>query len=102
MVTWREFAGDECEIVYSSLSILAEPLGGVADKIIEQKGTRTVAQAYLKFLSTQDGQRIVSVNLYRPRDKSVPTGFVTCFPAPARLTAESPARCKQCSDSCGS
>ena len=51
----KEFGADDFEIVYPSLSILAEPPVAVVDSVVDKKGTRAVAQAYLEFLYTQAG-----------------------------------------------
>ena len=54
------------DIVYPSLSILAEPPVTVVDKNVERKGTRAVAQAYLDYLYSDEGQDIAGRNFYRP------------------------------------
>ena len=56
------------EIVAPSLSILAEPPVAIVDKVVDRKGTRAVAEAYLKFLYSPDAQEIVARHYYRPRD----------------------------------
>ena len=56
------------EIVVPSISILAEPPVAVVDKVIDKKGTRAVAEAYLQFLYSPEGQEIAARNHYRPRD----------------------------------
>ena len=61
----KEF-GSKVDIVYPSLSILAEPPVAVVDKNVERKGTRAVAQAYLEYLYTDEGQDIAGKNFYRP------------------------------------
>lgn len=67
----KEFGADEFDVVYPSLSILAEPPVAVVDAVVEKKGTRAVAQAYLEFLYTGEGQQIAARNYYRPRDPAV-------------------------------
>ena len=52
-----------------SLSILAEPPVAVVDKVVDKHGTRAVAQAYLEFLYTPEGQEIAAKHYYRPRDE---------------------------------
>ena len=64
----REFASDDYEIVYPSLSILAEPPVAVVDKVVDKKGTRAAAEAYLRFLYTPQAQRIIDKHYYRTRD----------------------------------
>jgi sulfate/thiosulfate-binding protein len=66
----KEF-GSGFEIVTPSLSILAEPPVAVIDKVVDKRGTRPVAQAYLEFLYTTEAQDIIARNFYRPRDPDV-------------------------------
>ena len=54
------------DVVYPSLSILAEPPVTVVDKTVDRKGTRAVAEAYLQYLYTDEGQDIAGKNFYRP------------------------------------
>ena len=61
----KEFGG-KVDIVYPSLSIVAEPPVAVVDKNVDRKGTRAVAQAYLEYLYTDEGQDIAGKNFYRP------------------------------------
>jgi sulfate/thiosulfate-binding protein len=61
----KEF-GAKFDIVAPSLSILAEPAVAVVDKNVDRKGTRAVAQAYLEYLYTEEGQDIAGKNFYRP------------------------------------
>jgi len=59
------------ELVVPSVSILAEPSVAVVDKVVLRRGTRAVAQAYLEFLYTPEGQEIAARHFYRPRDPAV-------------------------------
>jgi sulfate transport system substrate-binding protein len=59
------------EIVTPSISILAEPPVAVVDKVVAKKGTRQVAEAYLQFLYSPQGQEIAAKHRYRPRDEKV-------------------------------
>jgi sulfate/thiosulfate transport system substrate-binding protein len=61
----------QIEIVVPSISILAEPPVTMVDKVVDKKGTRAVAEAYLQFLYTPEGQEIVARHHYRPRDTKV-------------------------------
>jgi sulfate transport system substrate-binding protein len=63
-----EYGEDKFEIVYPSVSILAEPPVAIVDKVVDAKGTRAAAEAYLKFLYTPEAQDIIGENFYRPRD----------------------------------
>jgi sulfate transport system substrate-binding protein len=67
----REFGKDKFEIVSPPLSILAEPPLSVVDKVADRKGTRSVAEAYLKYWYSREGQEIAARNSYRPRDSGV-------------------------------
>jgi len=69
------------EIVYPSISILAEPPVALVDKVVDRKNTRAVAQAYLKFLYTPEAQKIIGKNYYRPRDPAVAADFKSQFPS---------------------
>ncbi len=76
----REFGADKFEIVAPSESILAEPPVSVVDKVVDKRGTRKVAQAYLEFLYSDVGQEIEARNYYRPRMKSVAAKYSGQFP----------------------
>jgi sulfate/thiosulfate-binding protein len=67
----NELGKDKLEIVVPSVSILAEPPVAVVDKVVDKKGTRAPAEAYLKFIYSKDGQQIAARNYYRPRDPEV-------------------------------
>ncbi|HTT75748.1 MAG TPA: sulfate ABC transporter substrate-binding protein [Candidatus Binataceae bacterium] len=66
-VAINEFGQDKFQIVYPSISILAEPPVALVDKIVDRHGTRAAAQAYLEFLYSPPGQAIGAKNYYRPR-----------------------------------
>ena len=76
----NEFGKDKFEVVIPSLSILAEPPVAVVDKVVDRKGTRGPADAYLKFLYTPEGQEIAAKHFYRPRDEVVATKYERSFP----------------------
>ena len=79
-----EEAKDQIEIVVPTLSVLAEPPVTVVDRNVDRKGTRAVAQAYLEFLYTPEGQEIVAQHHYRPRDPEVAAKYASSF-APVDL-----------------
>ncbi len=62
----QEFGADKFDIVVPSLSILAEPPVAVVDAVVEKRGTRKVAEAYLEFLYSPAGQKLIAKNFYRP------------------------------------
>ncbi len=59
------------EIVAPSLSILAEPPVAVVDKVVDRRGTRKLAEAYLQYLYTEEGQEIAAQNYYRPTNEKI-------------------------------
>lgn len=77
---------DKFEIVVPSLTILAEPPVTVVDKIVDHRGTRAVAEEYLKFLYTEEGQRLAAKHHYRPRVPSAAT--VAQFPKVNLITID--------------
>ncbi|MEQ6356921.1 sulfate ABC transporter substrate-binding protein [Lysinibacillus sp. M3] len=72
--------GDEFDIITPSLSILAEPPVAIVDKIVDKKGTREVAEAYLKHLYSERGQEIAAKNYYRPRNEKILANYQEQFP----------------------
>ena len=76
----KEFGADKFDIVYPPISILAEPPVTVVDKNVDRKGTRAVAQAYLEYLYSPEGQQIAARNYYRPIDAQVAAAFARHFP----------------------
>ena len=66
----QEAKGD-LELVYPTQSILHEPHVAVVDKVVDKKGTRAAAEAYLKFLYTKEGQEIIAKHYFRPTDAEV-------------------------------
>jgi sulfate transport system substrate-binding protein len=75
----KELGADQIEIVAPSLSILAEPPVAVVDKVVDKKGTRKVATAYLEYLYSPEGQQIAAKNFYRPRDANVAAKYEKQF-----------------------
>ena len=69
------------EIVVPSLSILAEPPVTIVDRVVDKKGTRAVAEAYLQYLYSPEGQEIVAKNFYRPRSADVAAKYASSFAA---------------------
>jgi sulfate/thiosulfate transport system substrate-binding protein len=80
----KELGPDKFEIVTPPLSILAEPPVAVVDKVVDKRGTRKVAQAYLEYLYSPEGQEIAGHNYYRPRDAKIGAKFAKQF-APIKL-----------------
>ena len=80
LLATHELGKDKFEIVTPSESILAEPTVSVVDKVVEKKDTKAVAEAYLKYLYSPEGQEIAAKNFYRPRDAAVAKKYEGEFP----------------------
>ena len=76
----KELGAGKFEIVVPSLSILAEPPVAVVEKVVDKKGTRAVAEAYLQHLYSEEGQEIAARNFYRPTDAKVAAKYAGQFP----------------------
>jgi sulfate transport system substrate-binding protein len=87
LITWeneaylvkKEFGEDKFDIVFPSLSVLAEPPVAVVDKNVDKHGTRAVAQAYVEYLYSPEGQEIAAKNFYRPTDAKVAKKYAKQF-----------------------
>jgi sulfate/thiosulfate transport system substrate-binding protein len=79
---------DKFEIVVPPISILAEPTVSIVDKIVDKRGTRQVAQAYLEYLYSEEGQDIAGKNNYRPQLPSAAAKYATNFPTLERFTLQ--------------
>ncbi len=76
----KEYGTDKFEIVVPSVSILAEPSVAVVDKVVLKHNTKAVAEEYLKYLYSKEGQEIIAQNYYRPRDAQVAAKYASQFP----------------------
>ncbi|GAB7389024.1 sulfate ABC transporter substrate-binding protein [Bacillaceae bacterium] len=76
----KELGEDKFDIVVPSVSILAEPPVAVVDKVVEKRGTREVAEAYLQYLYSSEGQEIAAKHYYRPRSADVAAKYKRTFP----------------------
>ncbi|ENM5918614.1 sulfate ABC transporter substrate-binding protein [Vibrio mimicus] len=96
LITWENEAllainrlnNANVEIVVPSVSILAEPTVAIVDKVVDKKGTRQVAEAYLEYLYSPVGQEIAAKNFYRPRDKDIAEKYSNLFPSLNLFTIE--------------
>ena len=77
----KELGPSKFDIVAPSVSILAEPPVAVVDKVVDKRGTRKVAEAYLNFLYTDAGQEIIAKNYYRPAVEKEAKKYAAQFPA---------------------
>jgi sulfate/thiosulfate transport system substrate-binding protein len=75
----REFGADKFEVIAPKLSVLAEPPVAVVDQVVDKKGTRAVAEAYLNYWYTKEGQEIAARNSYRPRDPDIAKQYEKSF-----------------------
>jgi sulfate transport system substrate-binding protein len=85
----KEYGADKFQIVAPSSSILAEPSVAVVDKVVDAKGTRKVAEAYLQYLYTEEAQEIIGKNFYRPRSEAALAKYGGQFPKISFVTVDS-------------
>ncbi len=78
----------QLEIVVPRISILAEPPVAVVDAVVDRKGTRAVAEAYIQYLSSEEGQEIAARNFYRPRSAKVAARYAARFPEVELVTID--------------
>jgi sulfate/thiosulfate transport system substrate-binding protein len=76
----KELGADKLQIVVPPISVLAEPPVAVVDKVVLRRGTREVAQAYLQYLYSKEGQEIIAKNYYRPRDPEIAAKYASQYP----------------------
>jgi sulfate/thiosulfate transport system substrate-binding protein len=76
----KELGAGKFDIVAPSLSILAEPPVALVDKVVDKKGTRKLAQAYLEWWYTPEAQEIAAKHFYRPIDEKVLAKYASQFP----------------------
>jgi sulfate/thiosulfate transport system substrate-binding protein len=84
----KQLGQGKFEIVYPSRSILAEPPVAVVDKVVEKRGTRALAQAYVEFLYSEPGQDVVGRNFYRPRSPASAAKYAAQFPKVTLFTID--------------
>jgi sulfate transport system substrate-binding protein len=84
----NQLGPDKVEIVFPSISILAEPPVTVIDKVVDHRGTRAIAEAYLNFLYTRECQRLIAQNYYRPCDPATAAEFAARFPQVRLVTID--------------
>jgi sulfate/thiosulfate-binding protein len=84
----NELGKNKFDVVVPSISILAEPSVSVVDKVVDKKGTRSAAEAFLKYIYSPEGQEIVAKDYYRPRDPNVAKEYEGQFPKVQLLTID--------------
>jgi len=88
LLSRKEFGADKFEIVAPSLSILAEPPVSIVDRNVDRKGTRKVAEAYLQYLYSEEGQEIAARNFYRATDPKIAAKYAKQFPQLTLVTID--------------
>jgi sulfate transport system substrate-binding protein len=96
LITWeneallaiRELGPDKVQIVAPSVSVLAEPPVTIVDKVVDRRGTRKVAEAYLKFLYSDEGQELAGKHYYRPISEKIAAKYASQFPKVKLLTVD--------------
>lgn len=81
LLTVKKLAPGQFDIVIPSVSVLAEPPVAVVDKVVDKKGTRAAAEAYVKFLYTPEAQDIIARNYFRARNPAVAAKYRAQFPS---------------------
>ena len=89
-LAFAEFGKDSFEIVYPSLSILAEPSVAVVDRLVDRRGTRAAAEAYLRGLYEPEAQALAAQHYYRPRDAAALAAAGDRFPKLELVTIDDP------------
>lgn len=84
----KEFGKGEFDVVHPSLSILTEFPVAIVDKVVEKKGTRKLAQAYLDYLWSKEGQENAARNYLRPRDPEMLKKYAAQFPEIKTFTVD--------------
>jgi len=88
LLALKEADPGEFELVAPSLSILAEPPVTWVDKVVNKRGTRALAQAYLEYLYSPEGQEVAAKHYYRPRLESVAQKYARTFPKVSLFTID--------------
>ncbi|MBB1162829.1 sulfate ABC transporter substrate-binding protein [Aquariibacter albus] len=88
LLALKELGPEKFDIVAPSLSILAEPPVTVVDKVVDKKGTREVATAYLEYLYSPEGQDLAGQNYYRPIDPKAAAKYAKQFPSVKLFTID--------------
>ncbi len=96
LITWeneallalRELGPDKFEIVVPSISILAEPPVAVVDTVVDRRGTRQIAEAYLQHLYSDAGQELAAKHYFRPRKTEILAKYTEQFPPIPTFTVD--------------
>jgi sulfate/thiosulfate-binding protein len=88
LLAQKKLGADKFELVVPSTTILAEPPVAIIDKVVDRRGTRKVAQAYLEFLYSPEGQDIAARHFYRPRLDAAQKKHAATFPKVETFTID--------------
>ena len=88
LISLKEWGPDKFEIVAPSISILTEPPVAVVDKVVDRRGTRKVAEAYLQYLYSDEGQEIIARNYYRPINPTIAAKYAAQYPKLNLITVD--------------
>lgn len=88
LISLKEWGPDKFDIVAPSLSILTEPPVALVDKVADRRGTRKVAEEYLKYLYSDEGQEIIAKNYYRPINPKIAAKYASQYPKLNLITVD--------------
>ncbi|WP_050476994.1 sulfate ABC transporter substrate-binding protein [Herbaspirillum rhizosphaerae] len=88
LISLKEWGPDKFDVVTPSISILAEPPVAVVDKVVDRRGTRKVAEEYLKHLYSDEGQEIIAKNYYRPINPKIAAKYASQYPKVNLITVD--------------
>ena len=88
LLATEKLGKDQFEIIVPSVSILAEPPVSIVDKVVDKRGTRKAAQAYLEFLYSAEGQEIAARHYYRPQQAAALAKYANTFPKVTLFTID--------------
>jgi sulfate transport system substrate-binding protein len=88
LISLKEWGPDKFDVITPSISILAEPPVAVVDKVVDRRGTRKVAEEYLKHLYSDEGQEIIAKNYYRPINPKIAAKYASQYPKVNLITVD--------------
>ncbi|WP_321920521.1 sulfate ABC transporter substrate-binding protein [Paraburkholderia tropica] len=86
----NKLAPGKYQVIVPSISIRCEPPVAVVDSVVDRRGTRKIAQAYLEHLYAPDAQELIAQNYYRPADPAIAAKYAKTFPAVKLIGIEDP------------
>ena len=88
LISLKEWGPDKFDVITPSISILAEPPVSIVDKVVDRRGTRKVAEEYLKHLYSDEGQEIIAKNYYRPINPKIAAKYASQYPKVNLITVD--------------